>query len=153
MLIPFIWGKKSVTVDMAVSNFHSALFLTVNDLWGDQIRIFSEISLSSPASRWHHRQTASCPQGSAGAQVCHAVDHSSVRDSWGISIQAVSSSFWWDQQWSHVHSSAAPWCLWRNPSALKAGRAKCVGYLTSHLFGLLAHEQCELKVHYSSPFS
>lgn len=38
--------KKSVTVDMAVSNFHSALFLPVNDLSGDQIPIFSEISLS-----------------------------------------------------------------------------------------------------------
>ena len=64
MLIPFIWGKKkSVTVDMAVSNFHSALFLTVNDLSGDQIPIFSEISLSSLASRWALQINSVLPAG------------------------------------------------------------------------------------------
>lgn len=55
--------KKSVTVDMAVSNFHSALFLPVNDLSGDQIPIFSEISLSSLASRWALQINSVLPTG------------------------------------------------------------------------------------------
>lgn len=55
-----------------------------------------------------------------------------------------------EQQQSHVHFSTTPWYLWRNPTALKAGRAKCGGHWTDHLFGLLAREQCELIVHYGS---
>ena len=56
-------------------------------------------------------------------------------------------------QQSHVHFSTTPWYLWRNPTALKAGRAKCGWHCTDHLFGLLAREQCELIVHYGSLFS